>query len=152
MAIVVCWICYCSIYTYTFLSFICLKTGSCSSQKYFIDVNESLSILFLSECLGLCQVISVLHSRLHNAVKTHQAVLKQLCEHIGLCTESYFVPLTVIWQHTYILYLKCCQVKPSCTVGAWRQVFSVLAVSVHCSCHGMVWQIFFILPFPLICQ
>jgi hypothetical protein len=81
--------------------FVCLKTGSCSSQKYFIDVNESLSMSFLSECLGLCQVTSVSHSRLHNAVKTHQAVLKQLCEHIRLYSKRYFVPPTVIQQHTY---------------------------------------------------
>jgi len=142
MAIVACWISTAP-YVHTHLScfFVCLKTGSCSSQKYFIDVNESLSMSFLSECLGLCQVTSVLHSRLHNAVKTHQAVLKQLCEHIRLYNKRYFVPPTVIQQHRYTHFIY--QMLLSCTfLYCWHLktgypfFFLALSIAVVMGCHG----------------
>jgi hypothetical protein len=95
----------------------------------------------MSECLGLCHVTSALHSRLHNAIKTHQAVLKQLYEHIRLCGKSYFVPRTVMQQHVHTFCISnavklhlLLLLAPKGRVSYFRPE--------HCSFHGMPWQIF----------
>lgn len=97
----------------------------------------------MSEYLGLCQVTSVLHGRLHNAIKTHQAVLKQLCEHIRLYGKSHFVPRTVTQQHTYTHFVS--QMLSIYTfLYCWhpKAGVSFFFSPEHCSCHGMPWQIF----------
>jgi hypothetical protein len=71
--------------------------------------------------------------------------------HNGRSHESQIVEVTLYHERscnntpTHILYTKCCQVTPSCTVCTWRQgIFFIFFSPEHCSCHGMPWQIFFL--------